>query len=141
MRGDKLRRIIFYVYLHNQFSDDKIKVADLKKIIGYSPGGVYSALESKYLERKNDEITLTEEGEAYAKSKLLSQFDTYKSVGTLAIAVGVIFILQWIDWTFSHITFLVQWYFAVAIIVLGVFLRFFVMRFSYFMMKRRKKIE
>ncbi len=52
LRGDKLKDLIFFVYLHNRYSKDKIKVADLKKIFGYSSGGViYHHLDSSVLHK------------------------------------------------------------------------------------------
>jgi hypothetical protein len=88
VRGDKLRDALLFVYMHNRFSKDKIKVADLKKIVDYSAGGAYSAFESRYLEKTGDEIYVTEEGEDYVKNRILPQYDVYKSYGNILLILG-----------------------------------------------------
>jgi hypothetical protein len=141
VRGDKLRNIIYYVYLHNKFSKDKIKVSDLKETVGYSTGGVYSAFESDYLEKKNDEISLTTKGEKYVKEKILPQFSIYKSMSNVLIVLGAVFFLQWLEWTYLHFPLIIPWHGALLIIGLALFLRFFVLRFTYVIMRKTKKIE
>lgn len=141
IRGDKLRDAIFYVYLHNKFSKDKIKVADFKKTVGYGPGGAYSAFESKYIEKMGDEIHLTEEGQDYVKSRILPQFNTYKSYGNVLFFLGLFFFFQWFEWTYLNVPLIPTWYFALVILVFGIFLRFFILRLDFFVMKKRKKIE
>jgi hypothetical protein len=141
VRGDKLRDAILYVYLHTEFSKDKIKVADLKKTVGYGSGGAYSAFESRYLEKINDEIRLTEEGIDYVKSRILPKFDIYKSYGNVIITISVFFFVQWLEWTYLNVAIIPGWYFALMLLILGIFLRFFVLRFDFFVMKKRKKME
>jgi hypothetical protein len=141
VRGDKLRNVIYYVYLHNQFSKDKIKVADLKKTVGYSTGGVYGAFESGYLEKKNDEIFLTPKGEIYVKDKILPQFSMYKSMSNVLIVLGGVFLLQWFEWAYLDFPLILPWHAAILIIGLGLFLRFFVLRLSFLIMRKTKKIE
>jgi len=139
--GDKLRNIIYYVYLHNRFSNDKIKVADLKKTVGYSTGGVYYAFESEYLEKKNDEIFLTPKGEKYVKEKILPQFSIYKSMSNVLLVLGGVFLLQWFEWNYLNFPLILEWYVAFIIIGLGLFLRFFTLRLSYWVMRKTKRIE
>lgn len=141
VRGDKLRDAILYIYLHNKFSKEKIKVADLKKTVGYGSGGAYSAFESRYLEKINDEIRLTEEGKDYVKSRILPKFDIYKSYGNVLITLGIFFFVQWFEWTYLNVPLIPSWYFALLILILGFFLRFFILRFDFFVMKKRKKME
>jgi hypothetical protein len=141
VRGDKLRDIIFYVYQHDQFSRGKLKVSDLKKTIGYSTGGVYGAFESRYLEKVNDEIHLTEAGETYVKNRILPQFSIYKSYGTMLLLLGFFFFFQWFEWTYLQTPIIPQWYFVILIVCFGIFLRFFILRFNYLISKWRKKIE
>jgi hypothetical protein len=141
VRGDKLRDVLLYVYMHNKFSKDKIKVADIKKIVGYSPGGAYSAFESSYLEKTGDEIHLTEEGKDYVKSRILPQFDTYKSYGNALLFLGFFFFFQWFEWTYLSVPVIPSWYFALVLFGCGLFLRFFVLRFNFYVTKKRKKME
>ena len=141
VRGDKLRNAIFYVYLHNRFTKDKIKVADLKKTVGYGSGGAYSAFDSRYLEKENEKIGLTEEGEEYVKDRILPQFDVYRSYGNVLIVLGVFFFVQWFEWTFLNVPVIPSWYFALIFVVLGFFLRSFILRFKFYIMKKRKKME
>ena len=143
VRGEKLMDLIFAVYLHNRSSKDKIKVADLKKTVGYSSaGGVYSAIDSSdYFIRENDEIYLTQKGKEYVKEKILPRFDAYKSHGNSLILLGFFFLVQWFLWTYLEVAIIPPWYLTLLIFGGGFFLRFFVLRLNYFMMKRRKKIE
>jgi hypothetical protein len=141
VRGDKLRDIIFYVYQHDQFSKDKIKVSDLKKTIGYSTGGVYGAFESGYLEKVNDEIHLTEEGQKYVKNRILPKFEIYRSYGTVLLLLGFFFFFQWFEWNCFKVPIIPEWYFVLIIAGFGIFLRFFIFRFNFFISKKRKKIE
>jgi hypothetical protein len=141
VRGDKLRDMLFLIYMHNKFSKDKIKVADLKKIVGYSAGGAYSAFESPYIAKKGEEIHLTEEGEEYVKNRILPHYDIYKSYGNVLIFLGGFFIIQWLEWTFLKIALIPAWYLSLMIVALGFFLRFFVLRFNFYITRKRKKIE
>jgi hypothetical protein len=141
VRGDKLRDVLLYVYMHNRFSKDKIKVADLKKIVEYSPGGAYSAFESSYLEKTGDEIHLTEEGKDYVKNRILPQFNIYKSYGNVLLLLGFFFFFQWFEWTYLNVPVIPSWYFALMIFGFGLFLRFFILRFNFYVTKKRKKME
>ena len=118
-----------------------MKVADLKKIADYSAGGVYSAFESPYLEKTGDEIRLTEQGKDFVEARILPQYDAYKSYGTLTIVVGVYFVFQWFEWTYYKVPLVSTWYFGTLIIGFGVFLRFLVLRFNFFVTKKTKKFE
>jgi hypothetical protein len=141
MRGDKLKDAVFYVYMHNQFSKEKIRVSDLKKIADYSAGGIYSAFESDYLEKIGDEIHITEKGKEYVKERILPQFSVYKSYGNVLILIGFFFAFEWAEWYFLKTRLEPTWYFAAMLLTIGLFLRFFVLRFNFFVTKRRKRIE
>ena len=142
VRGDKLRDMIFAVYLHNSFSKDRMKVADLKRIVGYSTGGFYSALESSgYFTQENNKINLTQEGKEYVKDEISPRFDIFKSFGNYLFMLGFFFLAQWAFWTYLKVAMIPEWYWTLLIFGCAFFLRFLVLRFSYFMMKRRKKIE
>jgi hypothetical protein len=141
VKGDKLRNVMFFVYLHEKFSKDKIKVADLKKTIGYSTGGIYSAFESDYLEKEQDKIHLTEEGEDYVTRRILPQFDVYRSYGFVLIIFGLFFFLQWFLWVYARYPMIPSWWFPLMLLAFGLFLRFFALRFDFILIKRRKKME
>jgi lipid-A-disaccharide synthase-like uncharacterized protein len=142
VRGDKLKDLLFYVYMHDRFSQDKIKVADLKKIAGYKRSGVYGAFESsRYVTKENDEIHLTQEGKEYVESRILPRFDFFKWFGNMLILLGAFFLMQWYEWTYQNIPLLPTWYLAVTVFGTGFFLRFFVLRFYFFIVKRRRRME
>jgi hypothetical protein len=141
VRGDKLKDTLFYVYMHERFSKDKIKVADLKKIVDYSQSGVYGAFESPYLEKTGDEIHLTDEGKDYVKSRILPQYDVYKSYGTVLTLLGIFFLFQWLEWTYLNNPVIPTWHFVLLILVFGLLLRFFVLRLIFYVTKKRKKLE
>jgi hypothetical protein len=141
VRGEKLRDLLLYVYMHNQFSKEKMKVADLKKIVDYSAGGVYSAFESPYLEKIGDEIRLTQEGKDFVRERILPQYEHYKSYGNLTIVIGIYFLFQWFEWTYFKVPLVSTWYFAALIIGFGIFLRFFILRFNFFITRKTKRLE
>jgi hypothetical protein len=141
MRGEKLKDVVLYVYMHNKFSKDKIKVSDLKKIVDYSAGGIYSAFESPYLEKIGDEIRLTEEGLEYVKERILPEYNVYKSYGNVLLLIGFFLAFEWAEWYFLKTRLEPTWYFAAIIIAAGFVLRFFVLRFNFIITKRRKRME
>ena len=141
VRGDKLKDLLLYVYMHDQFSKDKIKVADLKKIVGYSAGGIYSAFESSgYIVKENDEIHLTQEGKEYVESRILPRFDIFKSFGNILILLGAFFLIQWFVWTYLNVPLIPTWYLTLTVFGTGFFLRFLVLRFYFFNVKRRARV-
>jgi hypothetical protein len=141
MRGDKLKDIVLYVYMHNKFSKDKINVSDLKRIVDYSAGGVYSAFESRYLEKIGDEIRLTEEGLEYVKERILPEYNVYKSYGNILLLLGFFFLFEWAEWYLLKTQIEPTWYFAAMLVTLGLFLRYLVLRFNFFVTNRRKRME
>jgi hypothetical protein len=141
VRGDKLRDVLFYVYMHNRFSKEKIQVSELKKIVDYSAGGVYNAFESPFLEKTGDEIRLTEEGTKYVKDRILPQYGVYQSYGTVLLLLGFFVAVQWFEWTYLKTPLIPTWYFALILLGFGIFLRFFILRFSFLVTRRRKKID
>jgi hypothetical protein len=141
VRGDKLRDVLLFVYMNDKFSKDKIKVADLKKIADYSTGGAYSAFESPYIEKRGDEIHLTEEGKDYVKNRILPHYDAYKSYGNVLLILGFFLFFQWFEWTYLNVPVIPTWYLALTVFIFGLFLRFFILRFNFYVTKKRKKIE
>jgi hypothetical protein len=140
LRGDKRRDVLLYVYMHNKFSKEKIRVADLKKIGDYSAGGMYSAFESPYLEKNGDEIRLTEEGEQYVKERILPRYNVYRSYGNVLILIGFFLAFEWFEWNYLHTQLEPSIYLPAILLALGLFLRYFVLRFSFFITKRKKEI-
>jgi lipid-A-disaccharide synthase-like uncharacterized protein len=140
VRGDKLKDLILYVYAHERLSEDKIKVADLKRIVGYSTGGVYSAFASSgYITNKNDEIHLTQKGEEYVKNRILSRFDILKWCGNILILLGAFFLIQWLMWIYQNVPLIPTWYLALTVLGTGFFLRLLVLRYYFFSVKRRRR--
>lgn len=140
LRGDKLRDLILLVYLNNKYGGEKIKLSWLKEKLGYSTGGLYSALdESGYFERKGDEIRLTEKGEAYLREHILPQYTVFYPIGNFLIILGLVLLLQWYFWTYLQTPIIFQWYSAVMVIAGGIILRVFLMRLVYWVTIRRKE--
>lgn len=141
LRGDKLRELILWVYLHNKYENDKIKMSFLKEKVGYhGPGGLYSAINfSGYFDRENDEITLTKKGVDYLNKQILPQYKVFNPVGNFMIILGLVFLLQWYFWTYLHTPWVTPWYSAITCVALGVFVRGFFMRVVYWIMKHSEK--
>ena len=142
LKGDKLRDLILIVHLNNKYGKGRNDIPALKEISGYSTGGIYSALDySGFFERKQDGIQLTLKGEEYLKNKVLPQYDIFNTMGLIFIFLGFIFFLQWFYWTYLNNNFVLPWYSALSIVALGVFMRFFILRTKYFIVKKKKKVE
>jgi len=141
LRGDKLRELILWVGLHNKFENDKIKMSFLREKIGYhGPGGLYSAIDSSgYFDKKNDEITLTQKGVDYLNKQILPQYKVFNPVGNFMIILGLVFLLQWYFWTYSNNPLIIPWYSAIFCVALGVVVRVFFLRLTYWIMKHSKK--
>jgi phosphoglycerol transferase MdoB-like AlkP superfamily enzyme len=134
--------LIFLVHLNNKYDNGRNEISELKSILGYSTGGIYSALDSSgYFEKKTNGIILTEKGEDYLRSRILPQYDIFKILGYAFIFLGLVFTLQWWEWTYLETNLLFPWYTNVSIIALGIFLSFFILRAKYFMVKRNRKVE
>jgi hypothetical protein len=141
LRGDKLRDLILLVYLNNKYGKGSYEIPELKEIVEYSTGGIYSALDySGYFERTINGIQLTEKGLEYLKNKILPQFSMFYSLGNFLIILGFILLLQWIEWTYVQYPLILPWYSALSIIAFGFFIRFFILRLSYWIIQLRKKM-
>lgn len=141
LRGDKLRELILWVGLHNKFENDKIQMSFLREKVRYhSPGGLYSAIDSsRYFDRKNDEITLTQKGVDYLNKQILPQYKACNPVGNLLIILGLTFLLQWYFWTYLNTSMVIPWYSAIICMATGIVVRVFLMRIGYWTMKHSKK--
>jgi len=141
VKGDKLRDLILLVYLNNKYGHGKNDIAELKETLGYSTGGIYSALDnSGYFERNANGIQLTEKGNGYLDHKIMPRYSDSKSIGNAFIILGFVFILQWVDWTFFQYAFIIPWWSGLTVLVGGIIIRFFILRLYYFAIKRRKKM-
>lgn len=140
LRGDKLRELILWVGLHDKFENDKIKMSFLKEKVKYhGPGGLYSAIDSSgYFDKKNDEITLSQKGVDYLKKQILPQYTVFYPIGNFFIILGLVLLLQWYLWTYVNTAMIFPWYSGIMVIAGGIAIRFFLMRLSYWMMKRKK---
>lgn len=140
LRGDKLRELILLVYLNNKYDKEKNRVPWLKERLGYSTGGLYSALDnSGYFERKNDEINLTERGISYLKKQILPQYNALNPMGNFLIVLGLVFLLQWYLWTYANTSMIFPWYTGAVTIATGIIVRFFFLRLGYWIIRNRKK--
>jgi hypothetical protein len=141
LRGDKLRELILWVYLHNKYEKDRIRMSFLKEKVGYQgPGGLYSAINSSgYFDRKNDEITLTEKGVDYLNRKILPPYKVFSPIGDFLIILGLVFLLQWYSWTYLTSPLVTPWYSAIICVATGIVVRVFFMRVGYWIMKHSRK--
>ncbi len=139
LKGDKLRDLILLVYLNNKYGKRRNDISELKDNLGYSTGGIYSALDqSGYFERKPDGISLSSKGEAYLRKYVLPQYEILKIVGYAIMFIAFILILQWLYWTYLRIYLVFPWYSTVSFAALGVLLSFFMLRIRYAVTKRKK---
>jgi hypothetical protein len=139
LKGDKLRDLILVVYLNNKYDKDKNRIPWLKEKLGYSTGGIYNALnDSGFLERTGDEIYLTEKGTDYLNKQILPHYTAFNPLGNFLIVLGLVFLLQWYSWTYSHVAAIVPWYSAIIIIGAGILVRFLFLRIVHLMMKMSK---
>ena len=141
LRGDKLRELILWVYLHNKYEKDPIKMSFLREKVGYrSPGGLYSAINSSgYFDRRNDEITLSESGLDYLSKRILPQYKAFDPVFNFLIILGMVFLVQWYFYMYLKNPMVIPWYSAIICIAVGVVAKVFFMRIGYWFMKRSKK--
>jgi hypothetical protein len=141
LRGDKLRELILLVHLNNKYGKGRNEIPALKEILGYSTGGVYNALDSSgYFERTANSIQLTELGKKYLNREILTPYKISNSVGNVLIIAGFVFLLQWIEWTYLNYALILPLWFALLAIGGGAFVRFFILRLEYWLIKRNKRI-
>lgn len=142
IKGDKLREMIFLVYLNNKYGLGKrIEVRKLKDFLGYSTGGLYNALdESGYFVRNVDEITLSEKGKRYVRSELMQYYRAFNPIGHFLIFLGLVLILQWYLLTYHRILMVFDWYVGISIIAGGLLIRFALLPMIYWFLKVRRKL-
>jgi len=142
IRGDKLRDLIFLVYLNNRYGlGKKIRISKLKQYLGYSTGGLYNALDdSGFFIRKGDDIVLSKLGEKYAKKELLQPYKAFFPVSYLFIIFGIILIVQWYLLAYHNVLLRFDWTTGFAFIITGFFLRFALLPFAYWFLKLQKKV-
>ena len=136
-----MRDLILLVYLNNKYGKGKNDIPELKEILGYSTGGIYSALDSSgHFERTPTGIKLTGKGEDYLKGRILPQFSIYTTLGDVLVLLGAVFLIQWIERAYLDYNMIFPWHFSFLLIGLGLFVRFFILRFYRFVIKRRKNM-
>lgn len=141
VKGDKLRDLILLVHLNNKYGKGRNEIPALKEILDYSTGGIYNALDySGYFERKSDGIRLTEKGKGYLDRKILPQYRTFDSLGTFLMVMGFVFFVQWVQWAYIQIPIIIPWYSALILMAGGFFIKFFILRLYYLIIKRTKKM-
>ncbi len=143
LKGERLRDLIFMVYLNNKYGKGKNKISELEEIVGYkSPGGIYHALDSSgYFERNGDEIKLTKLANELLNKRILSEYNLANSTGNMIIIISLVLILQWVDWTYFNRAMIVQWYAFLPLLIGGLFIRFFLLRLNYWIIKKQRKIN
>ena len=140
-RGDKLRELIFFVYLNEKYGTGETQISRLKRSLGYSTGGIYNAIDdSGYFQRSGDIIRLTENGSKYVKEKILTQYSALNPFCYLFILLGANIIFFWILKNFMNISVVFEWYQGVALIIGGLIIRFLKFRLTHLILKLRKMI-
>jgi len=142
LKGERLRDLIFMVYLNNRYGKGKNKISELEEIVGYSsPGGIYHALDSSgYFERNGNVIKLTEKGDKLLKNKILAEYNLANTTGNALVIIALVLLLQWVDLTYFNYAMILQWYAIIPLLVGGLVIRFFMLRINYWIIKRQKKI-
>lgn len=128
--------------MNNKYGKGKNDIPGLKEALGYSTGGIYSALDSSgYFERKPEGILLSQKGQQYLESKVLPQYSMYKIIGYAILFLAFVFIFQWFDWIYLKQYLVFPWYSDLSIVALGVILSFFMLRLKYLVFRRKKKVD
>jgi hypothetical protein len=143
LRGEKLRKLIFLVYLNNTYGKGSTNISELEEIVGYSsPGGVYDALNnSGYFERSVNGVVLTELGRKYLEREILTPYKIVNTVSYAFMFFGAFLIVQWADWTFAKNLVIIPWYSGLSIICAGLAIRFLLIRFNYWVVKKTKNVS
>lgn len=142
LKGERLRDLLFMVYLNNKYGKGKNTISELEEIVGYSsPGGIYHALDnSGYFERTGNEIKLTKLGNKLLNKKILSEYSIANTTGTALIIISFVLLLQWVEWTYFNNPIILQWYAIIPLLVGGLLIRFFLLRLIYWKIKKQKKM-
>jgi len=142
IRGDKLRELIFFVYLNSKYGTGVVDIPKLKETLGYSTGGIYNALdESGYFTRKGDEVSLTSKGAEYFKEKHMPYYSMVNPLSGLLIVLGTLALTRSLLETFTGISLvLFNWQSGLALLAGGITLRFFFLRLMFYFMKLRKEL-
>lgn len=140
LKGDKLRDLILLVHLNNKYGKGKNEISELKDKLGYSTGGIYSAIDySGYFERTPSSIFLSAKGEDYLKKYVMPQYDIFRMIGYCILFIGFLLIFQWFAWTYLKTTLLFPWYSDLGFIIFGIVLSFLMLRLKYLFFKRKIK--
>ena len=140
LKGDKLRDLILLVHLNNKYGNGRNEISELKEALGYSTGGIYSAIDSSgYFERKPDGILLTQRGKDYLKSNILPQYDIFKTIGYAMLFLGFLLIFQWLEWIYFGTYLVFPWYSDLGFVGIGILLSFLMLRMKYLLFKRKIK--
>lgn len=135
-----IKDLILMVHLNSKYDKDKNRVPWLKEKLRCSSGELYSALDqSGYFKRTHNGIALTEKGTSYLNNQILPSYTAFYPLGQLLIALGFVLLMQWYFFTYTQITLIVPWYSSVTIIAGGIFVRFFLLRLNYLIMKTKKR--
>ena len=143
LKGERLRDLVFMVYLNNRYGKGKHNISELEEIVGYSsPGGIYHALDSSgYFERTGNEIKLTKLGNNLLKRRILPEYNVAHTTGIALIVISLVLLFQWFEWTYFNDAIVLEWYATLPILIGGIFIRFFLLRLVYWTIKKQKKID
>lgn len=141
LRGDKIRDLILLIYLNEKYGGSKVRLPTLRKTLGYSQSGIYSALdESGYFERKGDVITLSEKGQSYVKKQWIPYYSAFNPFGYFLILVGFLLFLSWYLRVYHGALLIFDWYQGIIVIIGGLIIRFALLRMLFWTLKLEKKL-
>lgn len=142
LKGEKMKKLIFLVYLNNKYGKGNNNISELETMVGYSsPGGIYDAINnSGYFEKTINGITLTDQGRKVLEKELLAPYQITNIVSYFVIFFGVLMLFQWAEWTYVNELVIIPWYSSLIVIIVGLAIRFLMVRFSYWIIKRNKKV-
>lgn len=110
---------------------------------GYSsPGGIYDAINnSGYFEKTVNGVVLTQSGRKYLETEILAPYKIANTVSYAFIFFGGFLIFQWAEWTYAKYSVIIPWYSGLGIIGGGLDIRFLLIRFNYWVIKKTKNVS
>jgi hypothetical protein len=137
IKGDKLRRAIFLVWLSNQFNE-KLSYSELGRMVSYTSSGLYTGKEGGwFIENMNGELTLTDKSELYLQK---NQLEFSKLIRILLAYMVIIFVTLLVQhYVYYEYDFLLM--FNRATLIFGIVIMFLLYHFWYRILWIAEKIS
>lgn len=139
IKGDKLRKAMFVVWLANKF-DKGISKSELARLSGYKGTGLYSASEHDWFKEGPDDdmIRLTEKAELYLKENQLKTYDLAKMLFVVMTYFLGLLALQDIFLDVFNLEFKYEWQHLFPVIIVFIIVIRYFYRIVWYFMKRKK---